>query len=118
LVRPPRYFSNADETHESSLGLYTTTGSVFRTGAGGGNNAALGLSGRSGRFNDAAARREIIIHGADYVTDAGAGRSWGCPAISRGRAERLLPQLGAGAVLYSFSPHDSDFMRNEPWANR
>jgi hypothetical protein len=40
-------------------------------------------------FNDAAYRRAIVMHGADYVSDAFAamhkriGRSWGCPAVQR-----------------------------------
>ena len=56
----PRYFSNRNESYETSLGLFTISGGVFRAGAGGGNNAALSMVGRSNRFNDAAVRREII----------------------------------------------------------
>jgi hypothetical protein len=47
-------------------------------------------------FNDAAYRRAIVMHGADYVSDSFAamhkriGRSWGCPAVPRELSQSMI----------------------------
>ena len=114
----PTVFSNAAGSHASSLGLYVTGGTYrFRGSAGGRPYTSVGLRlrGESGRFNDAAEARGIVVHGAPYVTPSVAGRSQGCPAMEPERAARLLPLLAGGSVVFVYSPHDERWLSEGPW---
>lgn len=71
---------------------------------------ALLLHGLDPGINDRAMEREIIIHGADYVSrdfiraEGRLGRSWGCPAVGRAEMARLLQLLPPGSLLYIQAP--------------
>jgi hypothetical protein len=114
----PTAFSNRSGSYQSSLGLYLAEETYdFRGRAGGKPYTSVGLRlrGESGRFNDAARARGIVAHGAPYVTAASAGRSQGCPAMEPHRAERLLPLLADGGVVFIYSPHDERWLSEGPW---
>ncbi len=114
----PSTFSNRPGSHASSLGLYLAQETYeFRGRAGGRAYRSVGLRlrGESGSFNDAARARGIVAHGAPYVTHRGAGRSEGCPAMEPERAERLLPLIANGGVVFIFSPNDERWLRDGPW---
>jgi len=114
----PTRFSNLPGSHASSLGLYVTTETYAFRGRSGGRpyrSIGLRLTGESGRFNDAAEARGIVVHGAPYVTSSGAGRSEGCPAMEPERAERLLPMLAGGGVVFVYSPSDPEWLSEGPW---
>lgn len=113
----PTRFSNAARSASTSLGLYLTKALYDFTGhSGGGTYSSIGLrlEGESGKFNDNAFARGVVAHGAPYVTPSGAGRSEGCPAMEPARAERLLPKLADGAMVFLFAP-DSNWLANDPW---
>ena len=65
-------------------------------------------------FNDNAFARGVVAHGAPYVTSSKAGRSQGCPAMEPARAERLLPKLADGGMVFLFAP-DQKWLANDPW---
>lgn len=114
----PTAFSNRSGSYQSSLGLYLAEETYdFRGRAGGKPYTSVGLRlrGESGRFNDAARARGIVAHGAPYVTATAAGRSQGCPAMEPRRAERLLPLLANGGVVFIYSPHDERWLSEGPW---
>lgn len=114
----PTVFSNRPGSRASSLGLYLAQETYsFRGKAGGRSYRSVGLRlrGESGRFNDAARARGIVAHGAPYVTRRAAGRSEGCPAMEPARAERLLPRLANGGVVFVYSPHDERWLQQGPW---
>lgn len=114
----PSTFSNRPGSHASSLGLYLAQETYeFRGRAGGRAYRSVGLRlrGESGSFNDAARARGIVAHGAPYVTGQGAGRSEGCPAMEPERAERLLPLIANGGIVFVFSPNDERWLRDGPW---
>jgi hypothetical protein len=114
----PARFSNVPESRASSLGLYVAKETYAFHGSVGGRpyrSIGLRLSGESGRFNDAAEARRIVVHGAPYVTPTRAGRSEGCPAMEPARAERLLPLLANGGVVFVYSPNDAEWLEQEPW---
>lgn len=70
---------------------------------------ALLLHGLEKGVNDHALQREIIIHGADYVSaehireHGRLGRSWGCPAVAPEVMGRLLTLLPEGSFLYVYA---------------
>jgi hypothetical protein len=114
----PTVFSNRPGSYTSSLGLYLTEETYgFRGTANGKPYTSVGLRlrGESGRFNDAARERGIVVHGAPYVTAAAAGRSQGCPAMEPERAERLLPLIAHGALVFIYSPNDERWLNDGPW---
>lgn len=115
----PAKFSNIKDSAASSLGLYVAAETyAFRGKSAGQRYASIGLrlDGESGRFNSAARGRGVVVHGAPYVTSAKAGRSEGCPAMEPRRADRLIPKISNGGVVFLFSPRDPAWMREDPWA--
>ena len=115
----PARFSNRPGSYMSSLGLYVTQETYRFTGKSGGrrySSVGLRLRGVSGEFNSAARRRGIVSHGAPYVSARDAGRSEGCPAMEEARAQRLLPLIRNGGLVYLFSPKDAAWMRADPWS--
>lgn len=116
----PQAFSNQSGSNATSLGLFVTTETYgFRGTSNGAPYRSIGLrmEGLSDSFNDAAARRGVVIHGAPYVTADRAGRSEGCPAMEEERAQRLLPMLGRGSLVFMYSPNDRIWAAQEPWTS-
>lgn len=116
----PTVFSNRTGSHASSLGLYLAQETYDFYGRAGGKayrSVGLRLRGESGRFNDAARERGIVVHGAPYVTPTAAGRSQGCPAMEPERAQRLLPMLENGGVVFVYSPNDREWLSQGPWVS-
>ena len=98
-----RRFSNRDGSEASSLGTFVT-GATYQ----GRNGLSLRLEGLDRGVNDRAEERGIVVHGAAYVSQAmirrlgRLGRSWGCPALSHRAADRLIPLLASGSVMYAY----------------
>ena len=114
----PTSFSNRPGSNASSLGLYLAQETyTFRGKSGGRSYSSVGLrlQGESGSFNDRARARGIVAHGAPYVTAEAAGRSEGCPAMEPRRADRLLPLLSGGGVVFLYSPRDERWLGSDPW---
>jgi hypothetical protein len=108
-------FSNDDDTRASSLGLFLT-GDVYQ----GHNGTSLRLLGLEPGTNDHALRREIVIHGADYVdAEAGfrqgrIGRSWGCPAVRRSVLGPLVDAIKQGNFVFAYYP-DRAWLAHSPF---
>ena len=103
----PTRFSNASGSAMTSLGLYLAQGLYQFTGHTGGsayNSVGLRLQGVTPGYNDNARARGVVAHGAPYVTPTRAGRSEGCPAMEQQRAQRVLPELANGGMVFLFSP--------------
>ncbi len=116
----PHRFSNKPGSNATSLGLYLAAETYPFSGKSGGapyKSIGLRMDGRSGRFNNKARPRGVVVHGAPYVADGDAGRSDGCPAMEQARAKRLIPLLSRGGVVFHFSPKDADWMDADPWVH-
>ncbi|MBA3672178.1 MAG: murein L,D-transpeptidase catalytic domain family protein [Gemmatimonadaceae bacterium] len=113
----PTRFSNASGSNATSLGLYVAKATYDFRGHTAGqlySSVGLRLQGVSRGFNDNALARGVVAHGAPYVTSHNSGRSEGCPAMEPSRAERLLPKLADGGMVFLFAP-DQDWMSRDPW---
>ena len=113
----PTRFSNASGSNATSLGLYVAQSTYsFHGHSGGRSYSSVGvrLEGVSSGFNDNALGRGVVAHGAPYVTPDKAGRSEGCPAMEPARAQRLLPKIADGGLVFLFAP-DSRWMDSDPW---
>jgi hypothetical protein len=113
----PTRFSNASGSNATSLGLYVARSTYdFHGHTGGQSYSSIGLRlmGVSKGFNDGALGRGVVAHGAPYVTPNKAGRSEGCPAMEPSRAQRLLPKLADGGMVFLFAP-DENWMSSDPW---
>ncbi len=97
-------FSNLDESHQTSLGLYRVGARIISPKHG----PSLVLEGLDQGLNSNALSREIIMHGADYVSakfiaaTGRLGRSWGCPAIPREQMQHAIDLLANGGLLYVY----------------
>ena len=113
----PTRFSNNSGAATTSLGLYLTQETYAFSGHAAGtlyHSIGLRLQGLSRGWNDNARARGVVAHGAPYVTPTKAGRSQGCPAMEQARAERLLPKLANGSMVFLFAPNQ-DWMKDDPW---
>ena len=98
------HFSNRDGSHATSLGLYRVGARIVSPTHG----ASLLLDGLDKGVNDQARPREVILHGADYVSKrfiartGRLGRSWGCPAVPRTAMKRVIAALEGDGLLYVY----------------
>lgn len=105
-------FSNLNNSHQTSLGLFLTGGTYQ-----GGNGYSMKLKGLHKGFNDMAETRYIVMHGAWYVSEAQAraqgriGRSWGCPALSEEMAPRVIDTIKGGSFVFSYGG-DEDWLQS------
>jgi hypothetical protein len=98
-------FSNNDESHQTSLGLFVTSDTYV-----GKNGYSLRLDGLDKGVNDRARDRAIVMHGAPYVSQSFVkangrlGRSWGCPAISALVARKMIDTVKGGGLVFAYYP--------------
>jgi len=96
-------FSNDDNSHMSSVGLFVTRDVYV-----GHNGYSLRLDGLDPGLNDHALSRAIVIHGAPYVSEVFAkqigrlGRSWGCPAVRPEIARTLIDTIKGGTAVFAY----------------
>lgn len=101
----PTHFSNASDSHASSLGLFVTGDTYI-----GHNGYSLRMDGLEKGINDAAMARAIVMHGAAYVNPAvdrgmgRLGRSWGCPALREAVAKPIIDVMKNGQFVFSYYP--------------
>lgn len=108
-------FSNTESSLQSSLGFYITDATYE-----GDNGYSLKLLGMDKGFNDAAYRRAIVMHGADYVSESFAamhkriGRSWGCPAVPRDLTKPIINTIKGRNLLFIYYP-DQNYLSKSEW---
>lgn len=103
----PTRFSNTINSYQSSLGFYVT-GKTYQ----GKHGLSLKLHGVERGINDQAETRAIVMHGADYASEAfigsvgRLGRSLGCPAVPMEIHEALIREIAEGTCLFIYYPDD------------
>ncbi|RZK62809.1 MAG: murein L,D-transpeptidase catalytic domain family protein [Hymenobacter sp.] len=94
-------FSNTDQSNMSSLGFYVT-GHEYE----GKHGHSLRLQGLDEGFNTNALTRSVVMHGADYVSEAfikqngRLGRSLGCPALPMDQYSQIIDAVKGGSCLF------------------
>ena len=100
-------FSNTPESHQSSLGFYTTTDTYI-----GKHGLSLHLQGMESGINDKALERAIVMHGASYVSEGFVqargylGRSHGCPAVPEHLTKPIIEKIKNGSCLFIYSENN------------
>jgi hypothetical protein len=108
-------FSNAPESHQTSLGLFVTDAAYV-----GRNGYSLRLDGLDRGFNDRARARAIVLHGAPYVNTSitrslgRLGRSHGCPAVREAVARELIDRVKGGSLVFSYYP-DAEWLKTSKY---
>jgi len=98
-------FSNKDESNKSSLGFFVT-GEVYQ----GKHGLSLKLDGLEKGVNDHARQRSVVVHGADYVSEAFVrnhnrlGRSQGCPAVPVELSKKIIESIKDKSCLFIYHP--------------
>ena len=107
------FFSNSPGSLATSLGLFVTADTYV-----GSNGYSLRLKGLEEGVNDMAWDRAIVMHGAPYVSRAAIralgrlGRSWGCPAVRKEVARKMIDTLRGGSPIFAYHPaQPSSFVR-------
>jgi L,D-transpeptidase catalytic domain len=106
-------FSNKVESHKSSLGFYAT-GEVYV----GKHGTSLRLDGLEKGVNDTARARDVVIHGANYVSESFIrsnkylGRSHGCPALPQALTKDIINVIKGKSCLYIYHPSRSNSKTN------
>ena len=106
------FFSNSPGSLATSIGLFVTAEPYI-----GGNGYSLRLRGLEEGVNDMAWDRAIVLHGASYVSRAAIqalgrlGRSWGCPAVRREVARKIIDTVKGGTPIFAYYP-DRDWLRH------
>ncbi len=99
------FFSNEPNSEASSLGLFVTANPYF-----GSHGLSLRLRGLEHGINDMAWNRDIVMHGAAYVSEEAIrvlgrlGRSWGCPAVPQEVASKIIKTIEGGTPLFAYYP--------------
>ena len=99
------FFSNTPGSLATSIGLFVTAETYI-----GSNGYSLRLKGLEEGVNDRAWDRAIVMHGAPYVSRAAVralgrlGRSWGCPAVRKEVARKLIDTLRGGSPIFAYYP--------------
>lgn len=96
-------FSNQSGSLKSSPGFFLTAETYY-----GDNGYSLRLDGLEKGINDSARLRDIVIHGAGYVSkkfieeNGRLGRSWGCPALPLEVSKEIIDCIAEGSCLFVY----------------
>jgi L,D-transpeptidase catalytic domain len=105
-------FSNTPESKKSSLGFFETTQTYI-----GKNGYSLHLNGLEDGINNNANKRDIVFHGADYVSQSMVdaqgyiGRSQGCPALPIKICKPIIDKIKNGSCVFIYAP-DKNYIVN------
>jgi len=116
-------FSNQDGSLKSCLG-FLQAAETYQ----GSNGYSLNLDGLEPAFNDLARKRPIVMHGADYVSEAfiaehgRLGRSWGCPAVPQEESSNVIDAIRNGGCVFIHASDPSylagSLLLRSPWEQR
>ncbi|MFD2247318.1 murein L,D-transpeptidase catalytic domain family protein [Pontibacter ruber] len=101
-------FSNDDKSYMSSIGFYVTQDTYQ-----GKHGLSLRLDGLDEAFNTNARDRCVVMHGAEYASEAfikqtgRLGRSLGCPALPMKEHKEIIKSVLGRTTLYIHAANDA-----------
>jgi hypothetical protein len=107
-------FSNNPNSHKSSLGFYVT-----RSTYSGAHGLSLKIDGVERGFNDKALKRNIVVHGSEYVGSSFidrnpfSGRSYGCPAVPDDESAEVINSIKDGSCLFIYYPNKTYISKSQ-----
>lgn len=107
-------FSNNPNSHKSSLGFYVT-----RSTYSGAHGLSLKIDGVERGFNDKALKRNIVVHGSEYVGSSFidrnpfSGRSYGCPAVPDNESAEVINSIKDGSCLFIYYPNKTYISKSQ-----
>ncbi len=110
-------FSNEENSHQSSLGFYTTDITYH-----GRRGYSLKLDGQEGSFNTNARKRGVVVHGAEYVSEQfikeniRLGRSQGCPAVPLEENKKIIGHIKDKSCFFIYYP-DRKYLKYSRYIN-
>ncbi|MBX9706092.1 MAG: murein L,D-transpeptidase catalytic domain family protein [Gammaproteobacteria bacterium] len=109
------YFSNEENSHASSIGVYLTGSAYYGT-----VGYAMRLYGLDRDFNSNAYKRGVVMHSAWHISDQYAlmhgriGNTWGCFGLSKVVADDIINKINNGTVMVAYYP-DSQWLATSPY---
>lgn len=97
-------FSNVVHSNSSSLGFYITAETYV-----GSKGYSLKLDGQDKGYNDNMRTRAVVMHEADYVSEAWIkkygrlGRSQGCPALRKEISKKVIDTIKNHTLIFAYS---------------
>ncbi len=107
-------FSNKVKSNQSSLGFFSTGESYV-----GKHGLSMKLDGLEKGINNKARMRDVVIHGADYVSPAYIksnkllGRSQGCPALPHKFSKKIIKIIKNRSCLFIYNPDKTYFKKTK-----
>jgi hypothetical protein len=108
-------FSNKPTSLKSSMGVFVTNETYE-----GHNGYSLRMDGLEPGVNDNALSRDIVFHGANYVSQNIAkvrgmlGRSWGCLALDRHLVKPIIDTIKNKTLVVAYYP-DQHWLKTSPF---
>lgn len=99
-----RAFSNVVHSNQSSMGFYIT-GETYV----GSKGYSLKLDGQDKGYNDNMRERAVVMHEADYVSEAWIkkygrlGRSQGCPALRKEISKKVIDTIKNHTLIFAYA---------------
>lgn len=110
-------FSDTHQSHQSSLGFYVTGKTYI-----GSKGFSLKLHGDEKGYNRNMYDRAIVIHTANYVSEAVAqsqgrlGRSWGCPVLPETEYKPIINTIKNGSLIFAYY-NDQTYLNTSKYLN-
>jgi hypothetical protein len=110
-------FSNINSSNKSSQGFLVTAETYV-----GHNGYSMRFDGMEKNFNGNVRKRDVVMHGSDYVCAERAadgaimGRSWGCPAVPRKECNQIIDEIKGGSCFFIYT-NDPVYAHSSPILN-
>jgi hypothetical protein len=101
-------FSNKPGSHGSETGTFQATQTYD-----GKHGYSMKIKGLDQGVNDNVDKRDIVVHGANYIGNGKTGHSFGCFAVPQENAAKLINLIKGGTIIHASGPQMRTSLNNE-----